>query len=96
MLAATLLKTVNYGLDISNPMNGRRQFYVRPAINQIVVAIRAIAPLFNIGDFGCIRVEGWIHQLTLPRLDGGEPPWRGKVIEVTMACDGECDTSCEP
>ena len=44
-------------------------------------------------DIGCVTVEGWEHSLTLPRLDGNNPPWKGKAIHVTMACDG-CNTEC--
>jgi hypothetical protein len=42
---------------------------------------------------GCVKVLGWVQELTLPRLDGGNPPWKGKAIEVQMVC-GRCSTSC--
>jgi hypothetical protein len=43
--------------------------------------------------FGCIEVRGWEQNLIVPRKDGSNPPWRGKVIEAAVACD-ECDTYC--
>jgi hypothetical protein len=44
-------------------------------------------------EFGCITVLGWVHELVLPRLDGGTPPWKDKVIAAAINCGG-CDTLC--
>lgn len=52
---------------------------------------------FHVVDFGCITVLGWFYQdefLVLPRLDGDEPPWKGKFfIKAAVSCD-DCVTSC--
>jgi hypothetical protein len=46
-------------------------------------------------DFGCIRVEGWVHNLKLPRVDGENPPWKGHAIKAHVPCPPEtCDTFC--
>ncbi|MFC2029558.1 pilus assembly protein TadG-related protein [Chloroflexota bacterium] len=43
--------------------------------------------------FGCVTVVGWEQQFELPRLDGANPPWKGKIIAVQVNCGG-CDTYC--
>lgn len=43
--------------------------------------------------FGCIEIRGWVQNLEVPRRDGRNPPWKGKVIEAAVAC-GECETYC--
>jgi hypothetical protein len=48
---------------------------------------------YYVRRIGCVRVLGWVQELTLPRIDGGNPPWKGKAIEVQLAC-GRCRTSC--
>jgi Flp pilus assembly protein TadG len=42
--------------------------------------------------FGCVTVMGWEQQLTLERLDGLNPPWKDKAIEVALC--GTCSTYC--
>jgi hypothetical protein len=49
---------------------------------------------YEVGGFGCITVLGWIHEMRLPRLDGANPPWAGKMIGAVAACGAECDESC--
>jgi hypothetical protein len=44
-------------------------------------------------QFGCIEVGGWIQNLTLPRKDGENPPWKGPVIEAFVSCE-TCETYC--
>jgi hypothetical protein len=48
---------------------------------------------YNAMQFGCVEVLGWRQNYVLPRLDGGNPAWRGHMIEVSMDCGG-CDTLC--
>jgi hypothetical protein len=48
---------------------------------------------YEIHSFGCIVVEGWIHNLELPRQDGANPPWKGPVIAAHVNCPG-CTTDC--
>jgi hypothetical protein len=48
---------------------------------------------YHIDHFGCIVVEGWIHNLELPRRDGANPPWKGPVIAAHVLCEG-CPTDC--
>lgn len=48
---------------------------------------------YRMSGFGCATVLGWNQNLELPRLDGGLPPWKGKVIKVEMNCGG-CETYC--
>ncbi|MEA3338235.1 MAG: pilus assembly protein TadG-related protein [Chloroflexota bacterium] len=48
---------------------------------------------YHITGLGCIDVIGWIQQFELPRLDGGVPPWKDKVIVVSVSCT-PCDTFC--
>jgi hypothetical protein len=48
---------------------------------------------YLVRTIGCVKVLGWVQELTLPRLDGGSPPWKGKAIEVQMVCR-RCRTSC--
>jgi hypothetical protein len=51
-------------------------------------AIHAVA-------FGCIRVMGWIQELTLNRLDGAQPPWKDKAIKARVECNPlACKTNC--
>jgi len=51
---------------------------------------------YHIASFGCVKVgeNGWIQSLELPYQDGGTKTcWKGKVIEVSIACSG-CATDC--
>lgn len=51
-------------------------------------AIHAVA-------FGCVRVMGWYQNLTLPRLDGAQPPWKDKAIRTRVECDPlACTSQC--
>jgi hypothetical protein len=43
--------------------------------------------------FACVTVLGWQQQLTLPRLDGGNPDFKDKAIKVAVSC-GTCPTYC--
>jgi hypothetical protein len=47
---------------------------------------------YHVTRFACVEVVGWDQSLELPRIDGGIPPWKGKVIAVKVSCGG-CDTS---
>ncbi len=53
---------------------------------------------YYVESFGCIRVEGWIHNFTLPQKpdENGvvhQPPWKGHVIAASINCDS-CTTDC--
>jgi hypothetical protein len=48
---------------------------------------------YHVTMIGCVKVLGWEQELTLPRRDGRNPSWKGKAIEVQLACGG-CSTSC--
>jgi hypothetical protein len=52
---------------------------------------------FNVVKLGCIQVQGWEHNV---RLDYRVPPgpgnptcWKGKLIRVSVVCDG-CTNTC--
>jgi hypothetical protein len=48
---------------------------------------------YHVIKFGCVTVKGWIQDKELPRLDGANPPWKGKVIEGAINCSG-CPDYC--
>jgi hypothetical protein len=48
----------------------------------------------HVSGFACIRPKQYVEDYELPRLDGMEPPWKGKIIRVQVNCDDECETYC--
>jgi len=51
---------------------------------------------YHIAGFGCVKISenAWDQSLELPfKEPNGKTCWKGKVIEVSIACNG-CDTDC--
>jgi hypothetical protein len=51
---------------------------------------------FNVTDFGCIQVLGWVQELQLyEKTKPTSKCWDGKVIQVAVSCDtAACESTC--